>query len=395
VRPFARAARSHAHIAAAFLVLAAAGCDRLDHDRRDRPSVDRPSVEREPHEGAPDALPDHTSAPSRDAPTSPSLDGAIRVSFSQCYDNDPEIGRSDTANIDRAVESFISGARSTLDCAFFELESARVADALIAAHRRGVRVRMVGESDHRANAEAMRVAAAGIPVIWDERSALMHNKFLVADGEAVWTGSYNVTDNCSFRNNNNAVVIRSRELAENYRTEFEEMFVDRRFGPRSPSNTPHTLVTVDGASIYNYFSPEDEIPPKLIRFVRAAKKSIHVLAFSFTDDELAQEIVTRHAAGIDARVVLEKRGSGGRGSVLALLRAGGVDVTTDANSFVMHHKVIIVDSTWTITGSYNFSAAAARSNDENVLIIKSPAIARQYEAEFSRIRAMSTVAGGL
>jgi phosphatidylserine/phosphatidylglycerophosphate/cardiolipin synthase-like enzyme len=395
VRPFARAARSHAHIAAAFLVLAAAGCDRLDHDRRDRPSVEGPSVEREPHEGAPDALPDHTSAPSRDAPTSPALDGAIRVSFSQCYDNDPEIGRSDTANIDRAVESFISGARSTLDCAFFELESARVADALIAAHRRGVRVRMVGESDHRANAEAMRVAAAGIPVIWDERSALMHNKFLVADGEAVWTGSYNVTDNCSFRNNNNAVVIRSRELAENYRTEFEEMFVDRRFGPRSPSNTPHTLVTVDGASIYNYFSPEDEIPPKLIRFVRAAKKSIHVLAFSFTDDELAQEIVTRHAAGIDARVVLEKRGSGGRGSVLALLRAGGVDVTTDANSFVMHHKVIIVDSTWTITGSYNFSAAAARSNDENVLIIKSPAIARQYEAEFSRIRAMSTVAGGL
>jgi phosphatidylserine/phosphatidylglycerophosphate/cardiolipin synthase-like enzyme len=359
-------------------------------------SCERPrAIDRNPPPGGPSApaeaeLPapaDNTDVADDATSSDTSSSGPIAVYFSHTYDNDPAAAAADTSNIDRHVARFIASARRTLDCAFYELASDRVAGALVAAHRRGVRVRIVGDADHRDNAQALRVTAAGIPIVFDERTALMHDKFIVADGDAVWTGSYNVTDNGAFRNNNNAVVIRSHELAENFRTEFEEMFLARRFGPRSPSTTPHTLVKLADADVYNYFSPEDDVPPKIIRIVRAARRSVHVLAFSFTDSTIARELVARRAAGVDVRAVLERRGSAARGSVLAALRSGGVEAFTDANRFVMHHKVIIVDTLWTITGSYNFSSSAAMANDENIVIIKSAPIARRFEEEFGRVRA--------
>jgi phosphatidylserine/phosphatidylglycerophosphate/cardiolipin synthase-like enzyme len=51
----------------------------------------------------------------------------------------------------------------------------------------------------------------------------------------------------------------------------------------------------------------------------------------------------------------------------------------------MHHKVIIIDGEIVVIGSYNFSTSADEENDENVLIIHSPAIAAQFEAEFQRV----------
>lgn len=377
---------SHA-LAVALVLLLAGGCDRM---RRTDPRPPVPADSAVPADAVEPALPDHTDASSRTPLPNDRLrldSGAIEVYFSRTHDGDAAAAASDPGSLDRRAAAFIGSAGRTLDCAVFEIESDRIVDALLAALDRGVRIRIVADADYRDNEEARRLVAAGVPIVWDERAALMHNKFIVADDDAVWTGSYNVTDNDAWRNDNNAVVIRSRELAENYLAEFEEMFVDGRFGPRSPSATPHTLVDVVGTSVYNYFSPEDEIAPKVARILRVAKRSIHVLAFSFTDTTLADELLIKSAAGLDVRVVLERRGSGGRGSVLERLRAGGVEVLTDGNPLAMHDKVMIVDSTWTITGSYNFSSSAARSNDENILFIKSSAVARPFEEEFGRIRA--------
>jgi phosphatidylserine/phosphatidylglycerophosphate/cardiolipin synthase-like enzyme len=52
----------------------------------------------------------------------------------------------------------------------------------------------------------------------------------------------------------------------------------------------------------------------------------------------------------------------------------------------MHHKTMIIDDDVLITGSYNFTKSAEQSNDENLLIIRSPQLATQYLAEYDRIR---------
>lgn len=313
----------------------------------------------------------------------------IQVFFSNAYANNPSIGEIDPNNIQHQLARFIASAKTSVDCALFELESDLIAQALIETHQRGVTVRIVIETDYADNPEMQEVIDAGIPTVQDERSALMHNKFVIVDGQSLWTGSFNATDNGTFRNNNNAVLIQSADLARNYQTEFEEMFLRNEFGPRSESNTPHTLVKLSGAEIYNYFSPEDDPKSKILRFLKLAKKRIRFMAFSMTDDEIGDLLIKKYSEGVDVEGVLESRGSGLKYSELGRLRKAGVPVLTDGNKYILHHKVIVIDGTWTIMGSYNFSASAANSNDENILIIKSSRIAEEFEKEYERIKRMA------
>ena len=58
-------------------------------------------------------------------------------------------------------------------------------------------------------------------------------------------------------------------------------------------------------------------------------------------------------------------------------------VKSDNNNF-MHNKVMIIDDRVVITGSYNFSENA-ELNDENVLVMESPAIAAAYTKYFDKL----------
>lgn len=340
--------------------------------------------------GTPTVGHDSPAATSRETTSEHRVDGPLQIYFSHTYRNDPELPKNDEDNIDRHLETFIDDARVALDAAIFQLGSQRIAMALIRAHKRGVQVRVVSDADFMHDREMEQLVDAGIPIRFDQRSALMHNKFFVADGMRVWTGSYNATDNCSFRNNNNAVQIASRDLAENYELEFDEMFLDGKFGPRSPSLLPHNPVKVGSADVYSYFAPEDDVPAKIVRIVRTARRSIHLMAFSFSDQEIGLAMIKAAGDGVDVEGVIETVGSRGPRSQAARFDSSGIQLLRDGNNRLMHHKVIIVDGLWTITGSYNFTASAASSNDENLLIIKSPDVARVFEAEYRRIRAMAS-----
>ncbi len=77
------------------------------------------------------------------------------------------------------------------------------------------------------------------------------------------------------------------------------------------------------------------------------------------------------------------------GSEYDLFRAAGLDVRLDGNQGLLHHKVMIIDGQIVVTGSYNFSASAENTNDENVIVIYSPDIAAQYLREFQRVYALA------
>lgn len=316
---------------------------------------------------------------------------AIEVYFSESCGELPDGGPE---NLDRRMAALIRSATHRIDAALHELESAPIAEALIDAHRRGVRLRMVAETDYIDNPELQQLIRAGVDVVFDDRSGLMHNKFLVIDTQVVWTGSFNATRNGACRNDNNAVVLHSAEIAANFTAEFEEMFEHGAFGIRSPSQTPYSLSRVGDADVYTYFSPEDDVPPKLMRFLRAAKSSIHFMAFSFTDDAIGALLVERYRSGVAVAGVVERSGSKSRHSEAGRLRAAGIEVLADGNPGMLHHKVFVVDSLWTITGSYNFSKSAARSNDENVIVIKSRQVALKFLDEYRRVAAVARARAG-
>lgn len=310
-----------------------------------------------------------------------------QVYFTQPTDSK---GSSLRGGPDQSLADAIRAARASVDVAVLQLNLWSIRDALLEAHQDGVKVRLVVESDYRDSPEIQQLEQAGIPVLGDRREGLMHNKFTIIDRQEVWTGSMNYTITDGYRNNNNLVRLRSSQMAENYTTEFEEMFVDDRFGPGSPANTPNPAISVDGVRLETCFAPDDGCAGKLVRLLGQAQQSIRFLAFSFTSDALAQAMIERIEAGVEVAGVMEaSQVRSNSGTDFNRLRLAGANLRLDGNSRNMHHKVLILDERVVVFGSYNFSFFAENRNDENLIIATDPHIAAQFLEEFERIFAQA------
>jgi phosphatidylserine/phosphatidylglycerophosphate/cardiolipin synthase-like enzyme len=287
---------------------------------------------------------------------------------------------------DAALAEAIRQARVSVDVAVMQLNLWSMRDALLSAHRRGVAVRVVVESDYGDTPEVEALREAGIPVLGDRRESTMHHKFTIIDRQEVWTGSMNYSINDAYRNHNALLRIASPELATSYLAEFEKMFVYDRFGTASRQDTPQPIVTVEGTQVEVLFSPDDGVAARIEALLLGAEQSIDVLAYSFTLNVLADALIERHAVGVVVRGVFEdSQALSNRGGDYERLRAAGLDIRLDVRAGNMHHKTIVIDRGITATGSYNFSNNAETRNDENVLVIHDVEIAGAFMAEFERL----------
>lgn len=307
--------------------------------------------------------------------------------------NDPNNWQSSIEG--RLIEK-INGAQKSIHIASFEFDLTPVAQALIAAKQRGVDVRWVTDNESGLGADEdpgrgqfAMMQNAGIEVKADTRSALMHNKFWIFDGETAWTGSTNITVSGIFQQNNNVVVVHSPEVAAIYEREFEEMWAGQ-FGPKSPSTADQQSVNVNGTPVQVYFSPEDKVMDHMIQIVSSAQSNIRFMAFSFTDYPLAKAMIDRAAAGVDTAGIYEKVGSDAEGAEMKTFYCAKVPVRQDGNPKFLHDKIIIIDNHIVISGSFNFSSNAADSNDENMIIIDNPDIAKLYMQEFAKLWSIAT-----
>lgn len=317
----------------------------------------------------------------------------------EVYFTDP-INMKDPAQWQNSIEGRliekINAAQTSIHIVSFEFDLTPVAQALIAAHQRGVDVRWItdDESGLEADEEPDRgqfamLTDAGVEVRADTRSALMHNKFWIFDGQTTWTGSTNITASGVFQQNNNTLVIHSPEVAAIYEREFQEMWNDQ-FGPKSPSTADQQFAVVNGTPIQIYFSPEDKVLDRIIQIAANAQSNIRFLAFSFTDYPLAKAMIDRSAAGVDVAGVYEKVGSETEGAEMKTFLCAHVPVRQDGNPKFLHDKLIIVDNHIVISGSFNFSSNATENNDENVIIVDNAEIANLYMQEFGKIWSIAT-----
>ena len=308
------------------------------------------------------------------------IDSAWEVYFSEVN------GAGSPYSLEKRLVDRLGAATVQVDAALYHLAAEPITDAFIAAHNRGVRVRIFTEADN-IDKEIARLQAAGIRVAHDgDNDGLMHHKFIVIDERYVWTGSYNTTYNGAYKNNNNVVLIDSALLAYNFTQEFRELFLAAQIEKVSGQYIAYPQVKLnDGTEVHTYFSPESDTIPPLLKEIKSAEKSIHFMAFSFTHDVLGGAMRDRFKSGIDIQGVFEDR-QVDKHSEYAAMKAAGLSVIQDKNKGAMHHKVIVVDEETVITGSYNFSKNAEKRNNENLLIIKGNAeIAAAYLAEFKKL----------
>lgn len=294
----------------------------------------------------------------------------------------------DPDGVEAQVVRMIDGAQTSLDLAVFEFSLMRVARAVVRAHERGVVVRMVYDNREDEQPAIKLLREHEVPIRSDARSGYMHNKFMVIDGRTVWTGSTNLAPGGIYIADNNAISFVSPELAAEYTREFEEMFVDGAFGPRSPANTTRDWLTVDrGVKVQVRFAPEDDAMERVKEAVRGAKKSIRFIAFAYTSQPLCEAMIERINAGVKVEGIFESRHAGWADIKIGPLNAAGAKVRFDDNPDALHHKVIIIDDRYVLTGSFNFSEGADRSNDENLMVIDNRAIAKAFVREFENLMA--------
>ncbi|MAU01161.1 MAG: hypothetical protein CL608_28795 [Anaerolineaceae bacterium] len=277
-------------------------------------------------------------------------------------------------NMEQALLDRLSAATTSIDAALYELDRVSIRDALIAAHNRGVLVRVVTDDDDGYVDNAVHFQAlesAGITVVHDNRSSLMHNKFIVIDGQYVWTGSTNLTDNGLTLNHNNSLLFDASNVATIFTIEFEEMFESGLFGTAKTDNTVHTL-TYDGSDLEIYFSPSDGALTELIAEVNNAQYTIAFSIFSFTDDALRDALIAARNRGVVVRGLWDTLGAGNQYSEDETLCSAGVALKRDTFSGILHNKYMIIDAGSTspvlVTGSMNWSNSGENSNDENTLI---------------------------
>jgi phosphatidylserine/phosphatidylglycerophosphate/cardiolipin synthase-like enzyme len=141
------------------------------------------------------------------------------------------------------------------------------------------------------------------------------------------------------------------------------------------------------------FTPGDAIDNLIIAAIDRAHSEVLVHAYTFTHRRIAQALVSAKRRGVAVSVLADREQARAvPQNVLPQLVAGGVEVWLDGNFQAAHNKVIVIDAesphATTITGSYNFTIAAQRSNAENVVVLRDqPAVARAYSENWQRLRA--------
>ena len=134
-------------------------------------------------------------------------------------------------NLDQAEKSVLVQA--------YSFTSLPIAEALVNAHKRGVKVKvLLDKSQRRGKGSKLELLVnAGIPVSIDTKHSIAHNKVMIIDGVTVITGSFNFTTAAEDRNAENLLVVHDKVVTKKYRNNWNSH--SKHSEPYSPDKVEH------------------------------------------------------------------------------------------------------------------------------------------------------------
>ncbi|MEP1152503.1 MAG: phospholipase D-like domain-containing protein [Balneola sp.] len=342
------------------------------------------------------------------------------------------------------LEDLIDSAKYSVDLCIYDLEEMRIANALVRAKERGLRVRLITDNHNRTDAGELdekiweKLRLGGVISIDDDgdvympngeiidsdlvnAGADMHNKFAVIDmlsedinDDFVWTGSTNLTYTGAY-NTNNTIVIKDAEIAKVYTEEFNQMWGSDDETPnpnqakfhKDKDDVSQHVFDVGGVKVEVYFAPinrdrsKPSVSDRIVEIINTETQSdVRFQAFAITPNIPISQAMWN--ISIDPDIQLE--GVIDPGFFSRYRNTGAIWGSPEAqlaNRMIvparetrkLHSKLILIDvnddspddEAVVIAGSYNFSNNAELSNDENTLIIYSDEIANQYYQNFKEV----------
>jgi len=310
----------------------------------------------------------------------------------------------DLDNLEDCIVDFIDGAEKKLEIAVQELESRPIVEAILRAEiERKVQVKVVLEADYLAttrrpktvadafepkgsNENNRQMAAAVLrSTAWvrsDFNTNIFHKKFIVHDGASVLTGSTNFTPtgvgNSPLGGNlNHVVIVHDPDFAKTFSKEFKEISKGH-FGKYTiDRNEKPDPVTVSGISLKACFAPDHNPEMEIMKQMAKAQDRIDFVIFTFSQSsgiDDAMKLATR--AGIKISGALDAmQGNQTWAATRGLLES---DITLrkvdkeKGKVNKLHHKLMTVDDRVMIIGRFNYTGAANKLNDENIVVIGRP-----------------------
>jgi phosphatidylserine/phosphatidylglycerophosphate/cardiolipin synthase-like enzyme len=139
---------------------------------------------------------------------------------------------SSRESIKESILKGVESATSTLDLAIHEIASLDMAQALLKAKQRGIKVRLIVDSK-QAKAKLSQVTYLihqGVPVkaIGGKERGVMNHRFTILDGKKVMAGSFNWTEGSEKWNYENIVILTEGEVVVAYQKEFDRLWREKR-----------------------------------------------------------------------------------------------------------------------------------------------------------------------
>jgi len=317
------------------------------------------------------------------------------------------------------LAGFIASAGQSLDIAIYDLHLGRepaglVIEAIRGASARGVAVRVAYNVDHDrpiavpppARTDTGLIAELGVPSeAIPGVPDLMHNKYVVRDRAAVWTGSSNWTDDAWSREENLIVTAVSEELAMAFRQDFEQLWSTRQVaGSGDVEPRPVALGT---STVRPWFCPDHgaDLAHRIARSIGQARTRVRIASPVITSGPILGTLAEVAADGkvdlagvVDATQIGEVYGQWrakerthwkltSLAQVFSCAEFTGKRSTPYRPGSVhdyMHAKVTVADDV-AFVGSFNLSHSG-EMNAENVLEIADPVLCSQLVAFIDEVR---------
>lgn len=337
----------------------------------------------------------------------------------EAYVGPQELGAAD--DLETVIVDFIAGARSTLSIAVQELDNEAIAQAILDASWRGVRVELFLEQDYLRTplpgnppkpptpqagetpeqalrrvqwgvddtelAPNRRILAAllrsDVQVRGDYNPAIFHQKFVLRDYDgkslatsALLSGSANFTDTDTHRNLNHAFIFRNSYICRQYLTEVEQLRKGS-FGRGMHGDVPKTY-GLSGVPVKVLFAPDHTPELEIMKQMLKGSNEVYFAIFTFAGSSGIDDTMLALArGGMKIKGALDPTQAKQKWAAPAWLKHPNIELYVPsktgalANVRKLHHKLMVIDEKIVVAGSFNYTAPANEYNDENIFVVGS------------------------
>ncbi len=139
--------------------------------------------------------------------------------------------------------------------------------------------------------------------------------------------------------------------------------------------------------IHVYYNHDVEANQKVIDTIQAADKFVYFAVYTFTREDIKDALLAAKYRGLDVQGLTDKdqyANLPAQRKIIDELRKYGIPISVQYHSGIMHMKTVVTDNGY-VSGSYNWTAAATKINDEVIEVGKDDTIRKQYQTVLQEV----------